>query len=241
MRSMKLRTLTYDYKLLKGDPMLILSMMVPFILYVFMQFLIPLIIEWVMAEWSYDLSSYYKNAGVFFLMLIPMMMGMVYGFILLDERDGGIITAISVTPTGKAGYLKLRLGIPMALSFVWIFLFQVLLDLTGVLNLVQLLLITAIVSSQSLILLLFLGAFADNKVMGLALSKGFGILLMGPLLDYILPPPYHWAGSYSPLFWASRALLAESSFNFWFNAGITFAFQSLLLWILFTKFRARSD
>ena len=236
-----LRRLTYDYKLLKGDPMLILMMAVPFILWALMHFLIPLLIEQALIRWDFDLYPYYRQAGTFFLMLIPMMMGMVYGFILLDERDGGIITAISVTPTGKTGYLKLRMGLPMVLSFVAIFLFILLLELTGSLNLLQLLVISAIISSQSLILLLFLGAFADNKVMGLAISKGFGILLVGPLLDYVLPAPINWSGAYSPLFWASRTFLAESDLTFWSHAGITIVFQSLLLYFLFSKFRARSD
>jgi len=238
---MNLRRLAYDYKLLKGDPMLMLSTAVPFILWALMQFLIPWVIEQVMVQWNFNLSPYYRQAGTFFLMLIPMMMGMVYGFILLDERDGGIITAISVTPTGKTGYLKLRLGIPMILSFVAILLFQILLGLTGSLNPAQLIIISIVISSQSLILLLLLGAFADNKVMGMAISKGFGILLVGPMLDYILPPPFNWSGAYSPLFWASRTVLAETDISFWLYGGITIVFQSLLLWILFTKFRARSD
>jgi fluoroquinolone transport system permease protein len=238
---MNLRRLKYDYKLLKGDPMLMLSMAVPFILWALMQFLIPWVIEMVMVQWSFDISPYYRQAGTFFLMLIPMMMGMVYGFILLDERDGGIITAISVTPTGKTGYLMLRMGIPLVISFVAILLFLILLDLTGSLSLVQLIIISVVIASQSLILLLFLGAFAENKVMGLAISKGFGILLMGPMLDYVLPSPYYWSGAYSPMFWASRTVLAESDITFWINACITIVFQSLLLWILFIKFRARSD
>lgn len=238
---MSLRTLTYDYKLLKGDPMLILSMVVPFILWALMQFLVPWIIELVLEQWDFDLSPFYRQAGTFFLMLIPMMMGMVYGFVLLDERDGGIITAIAVTPTGKTGYLKLRLGIPLAASLIFILLFVLLLDLRGILDILQLLLISMVISSQSLILLLFLGAFADNKVMGLAISKGFGILLVGPLLDFVLPSPLNWAGSYSPLFWASRALLAENSPSFWLYLFITILFHILLICILFRKFRARSD
>ena len=90
-------------------------------------------------------------------------------------------------------------------------------------------------------LLLFLGAIAENKGMGMAVSKGFGILLLGPLLDYVLPPPYHWTGAFSPLIWASRSLLAETPSSFWMNTGITILFQILLLWFLFSKFRARSD
>ncbi len=231
----------YDYKLLKGDPMLILSLMVPFILWALMHFLFPFMEVLVMKQWSVNISPYFRQAGTFFLMLIPMMMGMVYGFILLDERDGGIITAISVTPTGKAGYLKLRMGIPLILSFSFIILFLLLLGLTGSLNIMQVIVISLLVSSQSLIMLLVLGAFADNKVMGMAISKGFGILLMGPLLDYALPEPYNWSGALSPLFWASRSLLADSSFEFRIYAGIAFLMHLFLIWILFRKFTARSD
>ena len=221
--------------------MLILSLMVPFILWALMHFLFPFIAGLITNHWSVDIYPYYKQAGTFFLMLIPMMMGMVYGFILLDERDGGIITAISVTPTGKSGYLKLRMGIPLFLSFIFIVLFQLLLRLTGTMNISQLLVISLLISSQSLILLMILGAFAHNKVMGLAISKGFGILLIGPLFDYALPHPFNWCGAYSPLFWASRSLLAGSHVTFWLYAGTTFLFHLLLIWILFRKFNARSD
>jgi fluoroquinolone transport system permease protein len=238
---MILRRLRYDFKLLKGDPMLYMIMAVPFILWALMQFLIPWIIDLSLQNWDLDLSGHYKQAGAFSLMLIPMMIGMVYGFILLDERDGGIITAISVTPTGKLGYLSMRLGVPIVLSLLAILLFQLVLGLRDNLNLIQLIVISVLVSSQSLLLLLLLGAFADNKVMGMAISKGFGILLIGPLLDYLLPGTLKWAGAYSPLFWASRALMSESNGNFWLYTGITIVFQSLLLWFLFSKFRARSD
>ena len=238
---MNLRAIPYDFKLLKGDPMLVLSLMVPFILWALMHFLFPFLEEVIMKQWSFDISSYFRQAGTFFLMLIPMMLGMVYGFILLDERDGGVITAISITPAGKSGYLKLRMGIPLALSFIFILLFLLLLRLGGDLTILQLIVISLLVSSQSLILLLLLGAFADNKVMGLAISKSFGILLMGPLLDYTLSAPYNWIGSYSPLFWASRSILARDGLSFWIYAGITFMFHLLLIWILFRKFTARSD
>lgn len=238
---MNLRAVIYDIKLLRGDPMLILSMLVPFILWSLMQFLFPFLEQMIMGQWNLDISPYYYQAGTFFLMLIPMMIGMVYGFIMLDERDAGVITAISVTPAGKAGYLRIRMGIPMGISFVFIVLYTNLLQLTGTLNLLQLSVISILVSSQSLVLLLVLGAFAHNKVMGLAITKGFGILLIGPLLDYGLPAPYNWSGAYSPLFWASRSLLACSGVHFWLYAGITFLIHLVLIRILFRKFTARSN
>jgi len=238
---MNWRAISYDYKVLKGDPMLILSMLVPLILWALMYFLFPFLETLIMNQWSVDISPYYPQAGIFFLMIIPMMIGMVYGFVLLDERDAGVITAISVTPTGKSGYLKIRMGIPMMLSLIFIILYLYLLQLTGALGVLQLIVISILVSSQSLILLLVLGAFAHNKVMGMAITKGFGILLIGPLLDYGLPVPFNWIGAYSPLFWASRSLLADSQINFWLYAALTFLYHLILIWILFRKFTARSD
>ena len=238
---MNWRAIPYDLKQLKGDPMLLISLMVPFILWMLMYLVYPVVEHAVLKQWNLDIAPYYPQAGIFLLMLIPMMMGMVYGFILLDERDAGVITAISVTPTGKTGYLVLRMGIPMVLSFVLIMLYMMLLRLTGSLNLLQVILISMVISGQSLILLLILGAFADNKVMGMAITKGSGLLLIGPLLDYGLPAPYNWLGAFSPLFWASRTLLAEAPGSIWLYAGITFLFHLMVIWFLFRKFKARSD
>ena len=207
--------------------MLILSLMVPFILWALMQFIFPIVAQFILDRWSFDIYPWYRQAGYFFMVLIPMMMGMVYGFILLDERDGGIITAISITPMGKPGYLKLRLGIPMVLSFLFVTVFQLVLGLQG--------------SSQSLMMLLFLGAYADNKVMGLAISKGFGILLLGPVLDFILPRPLNWLGAYSPMFWTGRSYLSESTGTFWLFFIISIAIHFFLIKLLLRRFLNRSD
>ena len=221
--------------------MLILSLMVPFILWALMQFIFPVVAEFILGTWSYDIHPWYRHAGYFFMLLIPMMMGMVYGFILLDERDGGIITAISVTPTGKSGYLKLRLGIPMVLSFLFVVIFQLTLGLQGSSGILQIIFLSALLSSQSLIMLLFLGAYADNKVMGLAIAKGFGILLLGPVLDFILPHPLNWLGVYSPMFWTGRSYLADTAGSFWLLFIISIAFHILLIMLLFRRFMKRSD
>ena len=238
---MNWRRISFDYKLLRGDPMLILSMMVPFILWSLMFFIFPLIAELVSSRFSYDITQWYKHALYFFMLLIPMMTGMVYGFILVDERDGGIITAISVSPAGKSGYLKTRLSIPMILSFVFIILFQYTLPLQNSHSILQILLLSALISSQCLIILLVLGAFADNKIVGLAISKGFGILLIGPLFDYILPGALKWLGAYSPMFWTGRAFMAGTTQLFWFYLLIALMIHILIIFILFRNFMRRSN
>lgn len=221
--------------------MLILSMVVPFILWGLMQFVFPLVAQLAQELWSYDINPWYRQAGYFFMLLIPMMTGMVYGFIMLDERDGGIITAISITPAGKPGYLKLRLGVPLVLSFIFVIIFQWILGIQGSGGIFRTVLLSALLASQSLMILLFLGAFADNKVMGMAIAKGFSILLMGPVLDYILPGQLNWLGAYSPMFWTSRSFLASTPGSFWLYFAVSLVMHILLIMILYRRFLRRSD
>lgn len=238
---MKWKTISYDVKLLKGDPMLILSMCVPFILWGLMRFLFPLLSEAVLEWWSFDINPWYRQTGYFFMLMIPLLTGMVYGFILLDERDGGIITAVSVTPVGKPGYLKLRLGIPLILSFIFVVLFQWLLGLQGSIGPFRILLFSVLISSQCLMMLLFLGAFADNKVMGMAIAKGFTLLLLGPVLDFILPGSLRWIGSYSPMFWTGRVYLATGAGGFWIYFAISVVIHTMLITLLYRLFMRRSN
>jgi fluoroquinolone transport system permease protein len=233
--------LTYDRKLLRGDPMLILSMCVPFILATLMILVFPLVEGFVASRWSYDICIWYRHVGYFFALLIPMMTGMVYGFILLDERDEGVITALAVTPGGRPSYLKNRLTIPGVLSFVMVVLFFLLLGLKGEISLPALLILSFVIGNQSLMMLLFLGAFASNKIVGLAISKGFGVLLMGPLLDFFLPGKLSWLGAYSPMFWTGRAFMAEEARFFLLYLLFSILYHAILIVWLYRRFLIRSN
>jgi fluoroquinolone transport system permease protein len=238
---MNLRTLTYDIRQLRGDPMLMVSMALPFLLWALMKYGFPPLAGLITDLLSYDILQWFRHAGYFFMLLIPLMTGMAYGFILVDERDGGIITAISVTPTGKQGYLLMRMGLPLVISFLLVILFQLALDITGSLGILQVLSLSVLIASQALMILLFLGAFAANKVVGMAIAKGFAVLLVGPLLDYILPGRLHWIGAYSPMFWTGRAFLADHAGAFWFYLAISLAVHGALILVLYRRFLKRSD
>ena len=238
---MSWRSIKYDIKLLRGDPMLILSIMVPFILWTLMKFVFPLLEALLIDKFAYDIGQWYRQVGYFFMLLIPMMTGMVYGFIMVDERDEGIITAISVTPAGKPGYLRNRLGLPLLLSFIFLLLFCYLLRLQGSKSPFEIIILAALIASQALFILLVLGAFADNKIMGLALSKGFGILLLGPVLDFVLPGPIKWLGAFSPMFWTGRAFLTEEAHWRWIYILAAFVIHIILIFILYKRFLKRSD
>lgn len=239
---MNLATIKYDVLLIRKDPMLMLSMAVPFLLWLVMQFGFPALEQLLLTEFAVDISPFYFHTGIILLMLIPMVFGMVYGFMLLDERDEGIITAISVTPFGRKGYLGLRMAMPMVFTFLSAIIFCLLLGLGGEhLDLWQLLLLSAILTLNAPVLLLFLGAFAGNKVEGMAISKGFGILLSAVIVDFIVPVPWNFLGAFSPLFWLARAFMATQVEYFAIYAGVSLITHGALLMLLYRLFLRKGN
>lgn len=112
-------------------------------------------------------------------MLQPMMLGMVIGFFMLDEKDAKIFELLRVTPLGLSGYLINRLLIPNLLIIVYTFI--------GYLTLGQhihsaILLIPIIIylSIQTVGVGLFIAIVSEDKVKGLTYAKAVsGLMLFG--------------------------------------------------------------
>lgn len=238
---MNTKILTYDLRLIRKDPMLLMIMFVPFIFWILMGVAFPPLAHFVLLKWGIGIAEYFNYAFAFFLPLIPLLFGMVYGFILLDERDEGIIAAISVTPYGKTGYLQTRMIIPVIYSFVAMILFNYALHNPLHLQTWKLILITALLSTDAPIILLFLGAYAKNKIEGMAITKLFNILLLAILIDFIVPPPYNWIGGISPFFWIERTMFSSTTTHFWIYYASAICSHSIYFFWMFRKFRIKSN
>jgi fluoroquinolone transport system permease protein len=226
-----------DFAGIRRDPMLMMSAAAPLILIGLLLFGFPALNTFLQLKLSFPINVYYPFACVFLLSLIPMLFGMVYGFILLDERDEGMITYFSVTPLGKRGYLLMRMLMPVIFSFVVMLLFIRITDFDNGLiwwKHVPLALVTA---TQAPILLLFLGAFAVNKVEGIAITKGFGILLMAVPVDYFISSKWTYIAGFSPLFWTARGFLAEEWLQAVIYAFVALIVHGLYVVVLYKKFK----
>jgi len=224
---MRLTVLKYDLRQIRHDPMLVLSTVAPILIWGILKYGYPLLATGIENKWAIDINPYFMHSAVGLVTLIPMLFGIIYGFMMLDERDAGIITALSITPLGKSGYLQMRMIFPVIFSCLAIMIYCLTLNFSEQLTFVQLLILAIILSLNAPILLLFLGAFASNKVEGIAMSKGFGLFLMAILIDYIVPAPYDWLAGYSPLFWIERAYFSTGM-----NDYLIYTFVSLITHLL---------
>jgi fluoroquinolone transport system permease protein len=163
-----------------------------------------------------------------------LLVGTVFGFVLLDEKDDNTIKALLVTPIPLRQYVIYRVGLPAILAF-FIIMGTVLVVDQALLPLGQMLLIGAGGSLAAPIISLFFATFAENKVQGFAYSKFGGISGWAFLIGWFIPEPWQWLIGLFPPFWVGKAywMALEGRGLWWVALIIGVVLQiGLILWLL---------
>jgi fluoroquinolone transport system permease protein len=189
-----------DLRSVRRDPLLRLILVLPILIVLLLRLGLPDLTARVQEAYRLNLAEYYGWFTAVIALLVPMLTGIVVGFLLLDQRDDHTLSALQVTPLTLAGYLVYRLGMPVVVSVLLtaaVLWGGALVPLDGV----DILLISAAAAPTAPLMALFLAAFAANKVQGLALQKASGVFLLPPMFAYFLPAPWNWLMAVFPAFW----------------------------------------
>lgn len=229
----------WDAKQIVRDPTLLAGLLGPLLLMLVLRFGYPWLESFVLEQWSYALMPYRMWIASFLMQIIPMLLGMLHGFLMLDERDEQLIGFYSVTPITRSGYMRYRLAWPFGMSLL---LGALYFATTGLVDFEPrhglTLLLLAI---EAPLFSLFLVAFASNKVEGLALSKASGLLLCAPLLVWLLPSPWTWLGGILPAYWAARVYVADGEEHYLLHFAVGLVWHVSLFILLLRKSLARLD
>ena len=202
-----------DLKLLVRDSTLDMAVFGPLAITILLFFL-PSIEALILIKFGFDPGPF-RLFIVSFLSLIPgMLFAMIYGFIVLDERDEEVIDFISITPLRKEGYLTYKLIMPMLLS-AGFFLFIIYATSLVRLNPIHAMGIAIMVAIETAIGTLFLVAFSENKVEGLAFSKVLGIMYLAIPLVFFWNSSWHWISAFLPPFWIAKAFIHSQTSSIW--------------------------
>jgi fluoroquinolone transport system permease protein len=199
--------------MLLRDPLLAWVVLLPFGLALLLRMLIPAI-DSALRQAAFDLSPYHRLIMSGYLMTAPGIVGMVMGFLLLDERDAKTLSALRVMPMSMRRYLTLRMILPLLLGLGSTLVGYPLVGLTpmpfGVL--VSLAAISALSAPT---LALVLAALAPNKVAGFALVKVLNVVNLAPILAFFAPMPWQLLAGVLPAFWPMRAMWAVAAGESW--------------------------
>ncbi len=229
-----------DLKSVRRDPLLRWIVVLPLVIALALRFIAPPIIQNLQEIIHLEILPYYPAMMSYMLLiLVPSLVGMVTGFLLLDQRDDRILTALQVTPLSINGYLIYRLVLPSTVS---VFVTALLFPAAGIHGIRPLpLLFSAILASfMAPLTTLFMAGFAANKVQGFALMKAFGVILIPPMIAYFIDSPWQLLLGFFPTYWPARFYWSVQSSSpgviFYLIAGL--AYQLLLLSLLLRRFHS---
>jgi fluoroquinolone transport system permease protein len=211
MSAAMFRALIYaDSRVLWRDPLLGWILALPIGLALLLRPLIPRVQEALLAGTGFDLTPYHPLVMGGFLMTAPGMVGMVIGFLFLDERDARTLTALRTTPLSMRQYLAYRVVLPLLLGTASTLIGYPLTGLTP-LALSSLWPIAVVAGFSAPILALVLAIAAPNKVAGFAVVKVLNAVNLLPVVAYFVPRPLQFVAGVFPTYWPMRALWSAAA------------------------------
>ena len=133
-----------------------------------------------------------------------LLVGTVFGFVLLDERDNNTLKAMLVTPVPLERYVLYRVGGPAILAF-FVVLAMVYFINVDLLPFWQMCFIVLGATLSAPMVSLFFATIAENKIQGLAYSKFGGIAGWSFLIGWFVPEPWQWLFGIFPPYWIGKS------------------------------------
>ena len=211
MSAAMFRALIYaDSRVLWRDPLLGWILALPIGLALLLRPLIPRVHDALVTAAGFDLTPYYPLVMGGYLMTAPGMVGMVIGFLFLDERDARTLTALRTTPLSMHEYLAYRIAVPLLLGTTSTLIGYPLIGLVP-LGLPTLLPIAIVAGLSAPLLALVLAIAAPNKVAGFAVVKVMNAVNLLPVVGYFVPLPLQFLAGVLPTYWPMRAFWSASA------------------------------
>ena len=232
-----------DLRSVRRDSLLAGVVLLPWLLVAGLRLVVPPFTAWLAGVHGFNATPFTPLIlSLFCVLQIPLVVGMLTGFLVLDERDDGTLTALRVTPLSLEGYARYRIMAAVLLSAAFILISIPLSGLRPQPALAALAPVALLAGLFAPIIALLLATFAGNKVEGMALSKGFALLLLGPLAAYFLPDDRQVLLGLLPTFWPAKAYWVASAGGApwpYLLAGLAYHLAALG-WLL-RRFQTRLD
>ncbi len=190
-----------DLRSVRRDAMLQWAVFIPIVAGLAMRYLMPFLAQQINLRFGFDLMPWLHYFAPMLVMMTPMIMGMIVGFLLLDQRDDQSLTALMVTPLSLQKYLLYRISVPMVMSFLGGLVVLPLANLEPV-SFVTLLGCSLVSAPLAPMFALFWAVAAKNKVQGMAVMKLSGVILLPAMAVYFIPSAWGWLLGVFPTFWS---------------------------------------
>lgn len=222
-----------DLRNVRRDSLLAWMPVIPLAMALLLRIGTPALGTFLYERWGFALEPYYPLIASSFLVIAPSFVGLIVGFLLLDERDEQMLQAFLITPVRMESILFYRMSMPLAVGMLMTLVGYPLIGLVRV-PLTALLAAAGLSAMTAPIMALCLVAFAENKVAGLAVLKLVNGISMIPMVVYFLPLRWQLLAGIVPAYWPLKVFwLAAAGEEYWSYALMGVLVNSMaILWLL---------
>lgn len=214
-----------DFKKLIREPMMAFLFLVPFMLPLIFKLLIIYLVPFISSITSFNILSYNAYILSFILIISPGILGMVVGFMLLDDKDSKIVELMSITPVGRKGYVLLRLIYVFISTLIYTIYNYLIIDIY-ILSIGTLLYLTLLLSIYGCLIGILLFLFASDKVKGLTYAKALNMMLIFAFADLLDVKWILVLSSFFPTYWITKIIIEPNNLLVLFLGGVVH-----LIWI----------
>lgn len=221
-----------DVKQIIRDPIMAILMVAPLLLIIVIKLIVSLLTPFILTRYGFDFSPYLNYLFVFVVMMCGSILGIVTGFMMIDDRDGKIAELMSVTPLGRGGYLFNRLLFAATLSVFYCILSYYVLDILK-LPFITVLFVSLLSSNYAILIGLLIFSFADDKVKGLTFAKAINSLSLFAFTDLLGLEWLTVLSWFFPPYWITMVVQSPSSLLIY---GLALCVNMGWLWLLIKNY-----
>lgn len=200
-----------DLKQILRDSIMAILTVAPLLLIVAFKLMVLYLVPYIQTLIDFDVLPYLDYVLVFVVMMCGAMLGIVTGFMMIDDRDGKIAELMSVTPMGRSGYLINRLLFAAVLTVFYSILGYYMLNVVE-LPILTILFVSLLASMYSIIIGLLIFTFADDKVKGLTFAKAINSLSLFAFTDLLALKWLTVLSWFFPPYWISLVVQSPAAF-----------------------------
>lgn len=224
-----LRTMVSDLKMIMRDPIMALLFITPLLIGILFKLLIYFLLPLALKYFDFILppEPYLLSMT---LLMTPYMLGVVMGFMMLDDKDGNIMDLVLVTPYGRRGYLLNRILFISVFTFLYSWINYMVLSLVN-LSFFSFLYISVVLSIFAAAIGLLFFRIASDKIIGLTYAKILNFMIIFVFADFIDEEWFDNIASLFPTFWVTKLITDPGVVINYVLAGVV-----VLLWFFILYF-----
>lgn len=175
-----------------------------------MAWALPWMSDFTLRTWNVDLVPYYPLIAGYFVVMMGIFPGFLCGFVLIQEREHGTLSALRVMPMSTGTWLMQKLLWPSLLSVALTILAGAALNPLG-LGWGQVLAIGLASSSVAAFGAVSMATLARNKVQGVNAMKMLNSIGVVPAAAWFVPEPWQFLAGLFPPYWLAKGYWAMAA------------------------------